>query len=61
MAAPSKPEPLIEKIPDPQTVRDWLAKAIRQAAILRSLLRVAERKATHQSRAARQEESPCKL
>jgi hypothetical protein len=60
MAVPTKPEPLIDQIPDPQTVRDWLAKAIRQAAILRCLLRVAEQKANHRSRPVRHEEAtPC--
>ena len=40
-----RPSTLLESIPDPDTVRDWLATAIREAALLRSLLRVAERKA----------------
>jgi hypothetical protein len=40
------PETLLASIPDPNTVRRWLAEAIREAALLRSLLRVAERKAT---------------
>jgi hypothetical protein len=36
---------LLDSIPDPATVRTWLADTIRDAAMLRSLLRVAERKA----------------
>ena len=42
------PKTLLESIPDPDTVRRWLADAIREAALLRSLLRVAERKANLQ-------------
>lgn len=41
------PRTLIESIPDPNTVRTLLAESIRQAALLRSLLRVAERKAQY--------------
>jgi hypothetical protein len=50
--AQSKPPPqtLIESIPDPDTLRNWLAESIRQAALLRSLLRVAERKAQYLER-----------
>jgi hypothetical protein len=46
------PQTLIEAIPDPDTVRGWLAKSIQQAALLRSLLRVAERKAQYLERTA---------
>jgi hypothetical protein len=38
------PESVLDSIPDPDTVRDWLAGSIRQSALLRSLLRLAERK-----------------
>ena len=38
---------LIEQIPDPNTVRGWLADSIRQCDLLRSLLRVAIRKAAY--------------
>ena len=39
---------LIEQIPDPDTVRGWLADAIRRSDLLRSLLRVAVRKAAYE-------------
>jgi hypothetical protein len=42
---PPCPQRLLDVIPDPDTVRSWLAESIRQAVLLRSLLRVAERKA----------------
>ena len=38
---------LIEQIPDPDTVRGWLAESICRCDLLRSLLRVAIRKAAH--------------
>ncbi len=38
---------LIEQIPDPDTVRGWLAASIRRCDLLRSLLRVAIRKAAY--------------
>ena len=38
---------LIEEIPDPETVRLLLADAIRSKELLRSLLRVAQRKANY--------------
>jgi hypothetical protein len=41
--SPLRPDP-IEQIPDPDTVRGWLAEAIRRKELLRSLLRVAIRK-----------------
>ena len=48
----SDPQPddrpdLIEQIPDPDTVRGWLAESIRRCDLLRSLLRVAIRKAAY--------------
>lgn len=36
---------VLRRIPDPETVRDWLAEAVRRAELLRRLIRVAERKA----------------
>ncbi len=47
------PERLLDNIPDPDTVRDWLARSVRQTSLLRSLLRVAERKAQYRDRQAR--------
>jgi hypothetical protein len=47
------PDRLLDSIPDPATVRAWLARSIRQAALLRSLLRVAERKAGYRDPAAK--------
>jgi hypothetical protein len=38
---------LIEQIPDPETVRKWLADSIRRCDLLRSLLRLAVRKASY--------------
>lgn len=38
---------LIGQIPDPETVRDRLAESIRETDLLRSLLRVAIRKAAY--------------
>jgi hypothetical protein len=44
----TEPRPdLIEQIPDPDTVRGWLAESIRRCDLLRSLLRVAVRKAAY--------------
>jgi hypothetical protein len=40
----SEPEKVLDAVPDPETIRCWLAKAIRESSLLRSLLRVAERK-----------------
>ena len=36
---------VLRSVPPPCDVRRWLAEAIREAALLRSLLRVADRKA----------------
>jgi len=47
---------LIEQIPDPDTVRSWLADSIRQSVLLRSLLRVAIRKAAFGQPTSGQEE-----
>ena len=38
---------LIDQIPDPDIVRSWLASSIRRCDLLRSLLRVAIRKAAY--------------
>jgi hypothetical protein len=43
---------LIEQIPDPDTIRGWLAESIRRSDLLRSLLRVAIRKAAYRRAAA---------
>jgi hypothetical protein len=52
---------LLEQIPDPDTVRGWLADAVRRADLLRSLLRVAVRKAAYRKpAAAREEVTPCR-
>jgi hypothetical protein len=45
---------LIEQIPDPNTVRGWLAESIRRSDLLRSLLRVAIRKAAYHGPNARE-------
>ena len=42
----SQPQPdLIELIPDPDTVRTWLADSLRRAELMRCLLRISIRKA----------------
>jgi hypothetical protein len=38
---------LIEQIPDPETVQTWLAESVRRSDLLRSLLRLAQRKAAY--------------
>jgi hypothetical protein len=50
MASPRhSPRPdLLEQIPDPATVRDWLAESVRRSDLLRSLLRLAKRKAAYE-------------
>lgn len=45
---------LIEQIPDPDTVRGWLAESIRRSDLLRSLLRVSIRKAAYRQPASRE-------
>jgi hypothetical protein len=42
----SRPD-LIDQIPDPDIVRGWLATSIKRCDLLRSLLRVAIRKAAY--------------
>lgn len=49
------PEAVLEVIPDPETVRRSLGRTIRQAALLRSLLRVAVRKADYPEATEKQE------
>jgi hypothetical protein len=45
---PSRQSPdLLEQIPDPEIVRGWLAESIKQSELLRSLLRLAVRKAAY--------------
>jgi hypothetical protein len=39
---------LIDEVPDPDTVRRWLADSVRRTDLLRSLLRLAVRKAAYQ-------------
>jgi hypothetical protein len=53
---PLPPETLLESIPDPDTVRGWLAESIRRSDLLRSLLRIAIRKASHRRPTAREEQ-----
>ena len=57
-ARPQTDPDLIEQIPDPDTVRGWLAEARRRSDLLRSLLRVAVRKAAYGFRPANREASP---
>ncbi len=45
-------ENLLESIPDPVIIRSRLVKSIQHVALLRALLRVAERKADYEKRAA---------
>lgn len=45
---------LLEQIPDPETVRSWLAAAIRRSELLRFLLRLAIRKAAFKRPASEQ-------
>jgi hypothetical protein len=52
------PPDLIEQIPDPETVRRWLAAAVRRSDLLRSLLRLARRKAAYPA-ADHQGGEPC--
>jgi hypothetical protein len=49
---------LIELIPNPDTVRQWLAESIRKSDLLRSLLRLARRKAAYQRNPAEAPERP---
>jgi hypothetical protein len=49
---------LIEQIPDPETIRGWLADSIRRSDLLRSLLRVSIRKAAYRRPASREGSRP---
>jgi hypothetical protein len=54
--SPSQRQPdLLDQIPDPDTVRSWLAASIRRSELLRSLLRVAIRKAAFERPATGQQ------
>jgi hypothetical protein len=56
LRSPDQPD-LIEPIPDPDTVRSWLADSIRRSELLRSLRCVAIRKAAFErTTPARQKE-----
>ncbi len=44
--APPGPE-LIDRVPEPDIVRGWLADSVRRTDLLRSLLRLARRKASY--------------
>jgi hypothetical protein len=60
----SRPDPdpdLLDQIPDPDTVRDWLAESVRRSDLLRSLLRLAKRKAAYRCSSGHpaQEETRC--
>jgi hypothetical protein len=64
VTTPLLPSPdLIDQIPDPDTVRAWLAEANRRSDLLRSLLRVARRKAAYDrpsgADSERREAKPC--
>jgi hypothetical protein len=48
MSRPPTPRPdLLDEIPDPDTVRGWLSDSVRRSDLLRSVLRLARRKAAH--------------
>jgi hypothetical protein len=51
----SRPD-LLDQIPDPEIVRGWLAESVRRSDLLRSLLRVAIRKAAHGRRPIREQQ-----
>jgi hypothetical protein len=53
-STPDRRLDLIEKIPDPDIVRSWLADSVRRCDLLRSLLRVAIRKASYRHHASRE-------
>lgn len=50
------PDPIISTIPDPQTVRQRLSHCLREAALLRQMLRLAERAAKEKVRKQEGEE-----
>jgi hypothetical protein len=56
----SAPPDLIEKLPDPDAVRERLSCAVREVQLLRQLLRLAERAARDRQRSgAHTGETPC--
>jgi hypothetical protein len=57
--ASPQPDGLLDAIPDPDTVRAWLARSIRQSALLRSLLGVSQRKASLDRQATASPERGC--
>jgi hypothetical protein len=52
---------LLDQIPDPETIRAWLSHSIQRTDLLRSLLRLAKRKAAYRNSAAlaEREGEPC--
>jgi hypothetical protein len=62
--ADSRPRPqpdLLNQIPDPATVQCWLAESIRRSDLLRSLLRLARRKAAYEGSSEHtKEDAPCR-
>jgi hypothetical protein len=65
LMADPRPDPqpdLLDQIPDPATVRDWLAESVRRSDLLRSLLRLAKRKAAYERTAEHppEEDAPCR-
>lgn len=62
MAHEPAPSPdLLEQIPDPETVRSWLSESVQRTDLLRSLLRLAKRKASYRrpSEEMSKEGEPC--
>jgi hypothetical protein len=59
---PSTDFDLLEQVPDPDTVRSWLADSIRRSDLLRSLLRLAKRKAAYERPGQHPctEDTPCR-
>ncbi len=49
---------LFHKIPEPETVRDRLAQALREVQLLRQLLRLAEKIAKNRERQNARKEAP---
>ena len=46
-ATPLHPDGVLDAVPDPAMVRDWLSQSVLRSELLRRLLKVAERKAAH--------------
>jgi hypothetical protein len=49
---------VLDQVPDPDTCRAMLARAVHEAGLLRRLLKVSQRKADHRRRGPGQEEVP---